>query len=429
MGVRFQTCPHVRLLSAIAGIALVFGGCGSEEENLKPDEGVSPFFTGKSEPAEGQKDVSPVTKPATPGETPEKPEATAALKPADGSAGSPPKSPANPAEEFSFESLDKLNKTAMSIGEKGQLAEAAKLFDQVLGAEPLNRTALFGRASVGTDLLGTLSDQDRIAEIGRDADLMRTLKKTYKPLNAREINALGIILFNEGAVLGSQGQVDTCLAVLKEAVDDGFTRWEMMEASPALKPVQADPRYRELLDRAKAGSLKIARARLKERLDYPISFPFEFKLKDPDGKVVSSADLKGKIVVVDFWGTWCGPCRKVIPHWIDMHRKYADRGLVIVGIAREHVEPEDAKTLVKNFVTEAGIPYICVMGDDQTEAQVPNFTGYPTVLILDQSGRVRFRSLGAEDAETQAADDAITILLDELNMKTKTKPAEAAKKP
>lgn len=427
MGDRFQTRRLVRLFATVAGFALLLGfaGCGAEEE-LKPDEGVSPFFTGKAQNPDGSTEVRPVTKLGEHGPEPAKSATSTTLANA-GAAPEPTKlPPSNPTDPFSFEELDKLNKVGLKLAENGAFAEAAKAFDQVLGAEPQNRLALLGRASVGTELLANLSEQDRVTEIGRAADLMRTLKKSYKTLHPREVNAFGIALFNEAVVLGAENQPDTSLAVLKEAADEGFDRWAMMESTPGLKSIRNDPRYRQLLTQMKAKALKVARQNTAQRIDRNVGFPFQFQLKDLDGKLVSSADLKGKIVLVDFWGTWCGPCISAIPGLVELHHRYADQGLAIVGLAYEHVAPDKAKPLVKQFVEANKIPYPCALGDEETQAQIADFVGFPTTVIMDETGKVRFRSVGAQPGEAEAIEDAVIVLLND--MKTRT-PDASPKKP
>jgi thiol-disulfide isomerase/thioredoxin len=149
----------------------------------------------------------------------------------------------------------------------------------------------------------------------------------------------------------------------------------------------------------------------RELLAHSRSFPFDFRLPDPDGKQVSLADYKGKIVIVDFWGTWCPPCRDELPHLVELYGKYHASGLEIVGINYERVSGDQARQIIRDFITEHHIPYRCVMGDQETEFMVPAFDGYPTTLFIDRSGKVRLVLRGYT---SQAVLEAVAkILLEE----------------
>ena len=83
-------------------------------------------------------------------------------------------------------------------------------------------------------------------------------------------------------------------------------------------------------------------------------------LKDVDGKPVTSDELKGKVVVLDFWATWCGPCRSEIPGYVELQKKYREAGLAVVGVSLD----QDGLEKVRKFIEEKGINYRIVMGDD-----------------------------------------------------------------
>ena len=87
-----------------------------------------------------------------------------------------------------------------------------------------------------------------------------------------------------------------------------------------------------------------------------------WKLKDVNGQVVSSDQFKGKVVVVDFWATWCPPCRAEIPGYVELQKKYGKDGLVIVGISCD--QGKNAAGTVKNFIQKNGVNYRIVMADD-----------------------------------------------------------------
>jgi thiol-disulfide isomerase/thioredoxin len=118
-----------------------------------------------------------------------------------------------------------------------------------------------------------------------------------------------------------------------------------------------------------------------------------WQLKDLNGAVVSSDRFKGKVVVVDFWATWCPPCRAEIPGYIELARKHGKDGLVIVGISLDQAGPE----VVKAFATKMGINYEMVMGDDAVVAAFGGVEGIPTTFLIDRTGQIRDRKVGAEE--------------------------------
>lgn len=121
-----------------------------------------------------------------------------------------------------------------------------------------------------------------------------------------------------------------------------------------------------------------------------------WKLQDLAGKPVSSEDFKGKVVVVDFWATWCPPCREEIPGYIALQEKYGPQGLVIVGVSLDQAGPE----VVKAFAAKAGINYPLVMGDDKIVTDFGGVEGIPTTFLIDRRGQVRDRKVGMEPKET-----------------------------
>ena len=116
-----------------------------------------------------------------------------------------------------------------------------------------------------------------------------------------------------------------------------------------------------------------------------------WKLNDLSGHEVSSAQLKGKVVVLDFWATWCVPCIGEIPGYIELQKKYGDQGLVIVGVSVDQKGPE----VVAKFVKAKGMNYTIVMGDDTIADAFGGLEAIPTTFLINREGRVVHRKVGA----------------------------------
>jgi peroxiredoxin len=118
-----------------------------------------------------------------------------------------------------------------------------------------------------------------------------------------------------------------------------------------------------------------------------------WQLPDLEGKSVKLSDFKGKVVVLNFWATWCGPCRQEIPDLVSLQKQYAAQGLVVLGISMDRGGP----TRVASFVQKSEINYPVVMGDAKISAAYGDIQVLPTTFIIDRKGNVVDGLIGAAD--------------------------------
>jgi peroxiredoxin len=116
-----------------------------------------------------------------------------------------------------------------------------------------------------------------------------------------------------------------------------------------------------------------------------------WKLTDLSGHEIGTAAFRGKVVVVDFWATWCPPCLEEIPGYGALQKKYAADGLVVVGLSVDQSGPET----VRKFVAKEGVRYPVAMADDATIAAFGSFEAIPTTFLIDRDGNIRHRKTGA----------------------------------
>lgn len=115
-----------------------------------------------------------------------------------------------------------------------------------------------------------------------------------------------------------------------------------------------------------------------------------FKLKAQDGKVVELAKLRGKVVVVNFWATWCGPCRKEIPGMLEVYKQYKDKGLEIVGISLD----QEGWEVVKPYVERSKMNYPVVVGDGELAEAYGGIDAIPATFIIDKKGNLAKKHIG-----------------------------------
>jgi len=111
-----------------------------------------------------------------------------------------------------------------------------------------------------------------------------------------------------------------------------------------------------------------------------------FTWKGADGREIRFDDARGSVTLVNFWATWCGPCKAELPELVRISRKYADRGLRIIGVATDRVP--NAASLVAEYIGRYGIPYQVVLSTQEVERAFGNVRQMPTSVLVDREGRI-----------------------------------------
>jgi peroxiredoxin len=144
----------------------------------------------------------------------------------------------------------------------------------------------------------------------------------------------------------------------------------------------------------------------KEELSAPV-----FSLPDMNGRRVDLVSFKGQVIVLEFWATWCAPCREEIPLLNQIYKVYKEKGVVVIGISLDRKPPQE----VKKFLDQLQVEYTNVMGDEQTfekYSQMANLgpiRGIPATFVIDRQGQICQRYMGL--TEKRILEEAIQAVL------------------
>src|SRR6202453_1952711 len=116
----------------------------------------------------------------------------------------------------------------------------------------------------------------------------------------------------------------------------------------------------------------------------------DFALQSLDGKTVRLSDFRGKAVLLNFWATWCGPCKIEMPWFVDLQKQYGPQGLQIVGVAMDDASKED----IAKFAKDMGVNYPILIGKESVGDQYGGVNALPETFIIGRDGKIVDKILG-----------------------------------
>jgi peroxiredoxin len=147
----------------------------------------------------------------------------------------------------------------------------------------------------------------------------------------------------------------------------------------------------------------------------------DFTLTDSNGANVKLSDYRGKVVLLNFWATWCGPCGVEIPWFIELEQKYKSQGFAVLGVSMD----EDGWTAVKPFMADHKLNYRVLLGNDTVSQLYGGLDSLPTTYVIDKEGRVAFPPHIGLVSKNEYANE-IQCLVDDQRQQTTSLPADSA---
>ena len=261
-----------------------------------------------------------------------------------------------------------------------------------------------------------IEDEDRAAG---NANLFEAARIAREIANNDDLpsqaNAtLAQAVYNAACSHGVNGDKDKAMTVLKEAFEMGFAEFELVEEDSDFGDLLEAEEFIKLIADQRVANVARMKAKLVSEIAEFESFDFDFETENMDGDDLTLAGLKGKVVIVDFWGTWCPPCREEIPSYVKLKKALGDK-IEIVGFAYERGDDDEAYDNVVEFMEDNDINYECALGDEDLRDMVPDFQGYPTTLFIDAEGTVKFMKVGASSYDR--LESIVNHLLENTNEK------------
>lgn len=249
--------------------------------------------------------------------------------------------------------------------------------------------------SLGQKLYREDQQQLAIELFIKAGDALRQAESTGQILLSDQRNMRGSIYYDEACALSLDGRAADALAPLRRAVEVGYGDIGLFDADSDLDAVRALPQFPAF----HAELLKSQTNKIRQKVREFTPFPLQFEFTDLAGRAWNLDNLKGKVVVLDLWATWCGPCMQTIPTLVELHNDTREQGLEMIGLAFERDAPAVSIAKIKAVRDRMKINYPLALGDQEFASQIPNFRSLPTMVFIDRAGQARYQVSGAHSRE------------------------------
>ncbi len=291
---------------------------------------------------------------------------------------------------------DKIQR-AVQLASNDEFVKAIEIVEEVLKQDVENLRYQGLLLQLLSAQIDALIDEDRQSAspyMIRAAELVRDVAKSREN-DTRLKSRLSSFIYQEASCYAIDGQREEAMATLAEAFEWGFDDLEQLTGDEDFDALKDSAEFKKFVDDQ---IVRIRRRLAEEAAEQFASFEsydFDIELADFDGETVKLEDYEGKVLIVDFWGTWCAPCIAEIPSFIKLKNEFGAERLDILGLTYESVGDETEQIeRVKKLMEEKQVNYKCVFGDEDTMSQIPSFQGFPTTLFIDQTGKVRLQLVG-----------------------------------
>ncbi|MBZ5610046.1 MAG: TlpA family protein disulfide reductase [Acidobacteriia bacterium] len=131
-----------------------------------------------------------------------------------------------------------------------------------------------------------------------------------------------------------------------------------------------------------------------------------FTLADVNGQKVQLSDYKGKVVLLDFWATWCGPCKVEIPWFMEFEQTYKNKGFAVLGVSMD----DDGWTVVKPYLQQLKVNYRIVLGNDKVGELYGGVDSLPTTFLIDRQGKIAATHVGLAGGKDDFKNEIVNLL-------------------